>query len=107
MKRIGFSILALLLCLASRPDEGSRPRILGIARVNFYSTDLAPARDFYKTILNPQGTCLWCEGTPRTPLGIMLDLHQMLTLSAAQSTPPPNLLSEVDFAVEDLKKLRN
>lgn len=108
MKRIAFSILAMLLCLAGRPEEkGPRPRILGIARVNFYSTDLAAARGFYKEILDPQGTCTWCEGTPRSPLGMMLSLNQMLTLSTPQGTPPSSLLSEVDFAVEDLKILRN
>ena len=36
----------------------------------------------------------------------MLSLNQMLTLSTPQGTPRSNLLSEVDFAVEDLKVLK-
>src|SRR6266478_1690971 len=108
MKRIAFSILGLLLCLGGRPDEkGPRPRILGISRVKFYSTDIAAARGFYKEILHPEGACLWCEETPRSPLGIMLSLNQMLTLSTPQGAPPSNLLSEIDFAVEDLKVLKS
>jgi len=107
MKRIAFSILGLLLCLGGRPDEkGPRPRILGISRVKFYSTDIAAARGFYKEILHPEGACLWCEETPQSPLGIMLSLNQMLTLSTPQGTPPSNLLSEIDFAVEDLEALK-
>src|SRR6266478_1883682 len=108
MKRIVFSFLALLFCVVASADERHpRPRILGISRVGFYSTNIAAARGFYSQVLRPEGACLWCEQTPRSPLGIMLSLNQMLILSAPQETPPSNLLSEIDFAVEDLKVLKS
>ncbi len=108
MKRIVFSFLALLFCVVASADERHpRPPILGISRVGFYSTNIAAARGFYSQVLRPEGACLWCEQTPRSPLGIMLSLNQMLILSAPQETPPSNLLSEIDFAVEDLKVLKS
>jgi len=108
MKRFVFSFLAFLLCTAASADEKRlRPRILGISRVEFYSTNFAAARGFYSKVLHPEGECLWREQIPRSPLSIMLSLNQMLTLSTAQGAPPSNLLSEIDFAVEDLKALKS
>src|SRR5712692_7300338 len=108
MTRVLFSFSALLLCIVASADEKQpRPRILGISRVEFYSTNIAAARGFYSELLHPEGECLWCEQIPRSPLGIMLSLNQMLTLSTAQGIPPSNLLSEIDFAVEDLKVLKS
>src|SRR6266436_4496959 len=108
MRRVVFSFLALLLCsVASADEKQPRPRILGISRVQFYSTNIAAARGFYSQVLHPEGECLWCEEIPRSPLGIMLSLNQMLTLSTAQGTPPSNLLSEIDFAVEDVEVLKS
>src|SRR5260370_5641075 len=108
MKRVVFSFLALLLCTVASADEKQpRPRILGISRVEFYSTNIAAARRFYSEVLHPEGECLWCEQIPRSPLAIMLSLNQMLTLSTAPGPPPSNLLSEIDFAVEDLKVLKS
>lgn len=108
MKRFVTSFLAFLLCTAASADEKRvRPRILGISRVEFYSTNIAAARGFYSKVLHPEGECLWCEQIPRSPVSIMLSLNQMLTLSTAQGAPPSNLLSEIDFAVEDLKALKS
>jgi catechol 2,3-dioxygenase-like lactoylglutathione lyase family enzyme len=108
MKRFLFSFLAFLLCTVTSADEKRlRPRILGISRVEFYSTNISAARSFYSKVLHPEGECLWCEQSPRSPLSIMLSLNQMLTLSTAQGALLSNLLSEVDFAVEDLKALKS
>jgi catechol 2,3-dioxygenase-like lactoylglutathione lyase family enzyme len=108
MKRFVFSFLAFLLCTVASADEKPlRPRILGVSRVEFYSTNIAAARGFYSKVLHPEGECLWCEQIPRSPLSIMLSLNQMLTLSTAQGAPPSNLLSEIDFAVEDLEVLKS
>src|SRR5260370_16767486 len=107
MKRIVFSFWVFLLCtVASEDEKRLRPRILGISRVEFYSTNIAAARGFYSKVLHPEGECLWCEQIPRSPLSIMLSLNQMLTLSTPQGPPPSNLLSEIDFAVEDLEALK-
>ena len=108
MKRIVFSFLALLLCIGSGADEKHpRPRILGISRVQFYSTNIAAARGFYAQVLRPEGTCLWCEQIPRPPLNLLLSLRQMLILSTPPNAPPPNLLYEIDFAVDDVKAMKS
>src|SRR5260370_24091594 len=108
MNGVVFWFWAGLLCTVEGADEKHPGRgILGIARVDFYSTNIPGARRFYSEVLHPEGECLWCEQIPRSPLGIMLSLNQMLTLSTAQGTPPSNLLSEIDFAVEDLKVLKS
>ena len=108
MKRTVTSLLVLFLCLSAKADEKHpRPRILGISRVEFYSTNIAAARSFYSQVLRPEGTCLWCEQIPRSPLTMLLSLKQMLTVSTPPSALPPNLLYEVDFAVEDVKSMKD
>jgi catechol 2,3-dioxygenase-like lactoylglutathione lyase family enzyme len=108
MKRIVFSSLALLFCIGSSADEKHpRPRILAISRVEFYSTNIAATRSFYSQVVSPEGTCLWCEQLPRSPLTIFLSPRQMLTLATPPNAPPPNLLYEIDFAVDDVKAMEN
>jgi catechol 2,3-dioxygenase-like lactoylglutathione lyase family enzyme len=108
MKRIATFLVALLFCLAGNADEKHpRPRILGIARVGFYSTNIAAARNFYSHVLRPEGACLWCEQIPRSPLSIILSRDQILTLFAPPQTPPSQLLSEIDFAVSDVKVMKS
>lgn len=108
MKRTVTSLLVLLLCLSAKADEKRpRPRILGISRVEFYSSNIAAARSFYSQVLRPEGTCLWCEQIPQSPLTMLLSLKQTLTLSTPPSALPPNLLYEVDFAVEDVKSMKD
>jgi len=107
MKRLVTIVLAVFFCLSFNADEQHpRPRILGIARVEFYSTNLAAARDFYSQILRPEGACLWCEQIPRSPLGIALSLHQALILATPAKTSPANMLYEIDFAVDDVNAMR-
>src|SRR6266478_2455854 len=108
MKRIVFSFLALLFCVVASADERHpRPRILGISRVGFYSTNIAAARGFYSQVLRPEGGCLWCEQVPQSPLTMFLSLRQMLTLSTPPNDPPPNLLYEIDFAVDDVRAMKS
>ncbi len=107
MKRIAMFLLALSFCISISADERHpRPRILGIARVEFYSTNIAASRGFYSQVLRPEGTCLWCEQIPQSPLTMFLSLRQTLTLSAPPDTPSKGLLYEVDFAVDDVRAMR-
>lgn len=107
MNRIAISLLALLLCLRGVADETNhRPRILGVANVQFYSTNIAAARGFYMQVLHPEGACLWCEEVPTSPLSIPLSSGQRLTLSTPPKTPPSNLLYELVFATEDVQAIK-
>jgi catechol 2,3-dioxygenase-like lactoylglutathione lyase family enzyme len=107
MKQLVTIVLAVFFCFSFDADEQHpRPRILGIARVEFYSTNIAAARDFYSQILRPEGACLWCEQIPRSPLGIVLGWNQALILATPRKTSPANMLYEIDFAVDDVNAMR-
>ena len=119
MKRIIFSSLALFLCLAcAANDKSNRPRILGIAGVKFYSTNLKATRNFYSQVLGSQGTfsdeCLWCETAPVAGPKLGLDLPliakinsgQQVLLTEAQGAPPTSLLYEVVFATDNVPAMR-
>jgi catechol 2,3-dioxygenase-like lactoylglutathione lyase family enzyme len=104
MKRIGFSLFALFLCMPGTADEGHpRVRIVGVSTVVFYSTDIAETSRFYRQLLRPPDHCSWCEPIfPRPGLfiGLTFDqgLLQGLTLKTPPAPPPSNLLYEIDFA---------
>jgi catechol 2,3-dioxygenase-like lactoylglutathione lyase family enzyme len=94
---------AIFVCAAPRPP--SRPRILGIAAVHLYSTNIAAARDFYSKSLNPGRLCAWCEEVPREPLAIPLNSHQVVIINSSPEPTPPNLVAEVSFTVDNLGEL--
>src|ERR1700730_5239457 len=123
MKRIVFSSLALFLCLAAGAnDKSNRPRILGIAGVKFYSTNLKATRNFYAQVLCPQGAfsdeCLWCETAPvegklespklglELPLIAKINSGQQVLLAEPHGAPPSNLLYEVVFATENVPAMK-
>jgi catechol 2,3-dioxygenase-like lactoylglutathione lyase family enzyme len=107
MKQLVTIVLAVFFGFSFNADEQHpRPRILGIARVEFYSTNIAAARGFYSQILRPDGACLWCQQMPRSPLGIVLGLNQALILATPAKTSPANMLYEIDFAVDDVNAMR-
>jgi len=85
--------------------QPARPKILGIASVRFYSTNVAEARDFYSKTLNPDGPCLWCEEAPRPPLTVLLNKDQMISIDGSPQPTPSNLVAEVSLAVDDLEEL--
>jgi catechol 2,3-dioxygenase-like lactoylglutathione lyase family enzyme len=107
MKQLVTIVLAVFFCFSFNADEQHlRPRILGIARVEFYSTNVAAARGFYSQILRPEGACLWCEQIPRSPLGIVLGSRQLLILATPPKASPASMLYEIDFAVDDVNAMR-
>jgi|HubBroStandDraft_6_1064221.scaffolds.fasta_scaffold03949_6 catechol 2,3-dioxygenase-like lactoylglutathione lyase family enzyme len=100
--------LVLFLTAASflaAQTQPARSKILGIASVRIYSTNVAGARDFYSKTLSPGGQCLWCEEAPRPPLRVLLNEDQMISIDASPQPTPSNFVAEVSFAVDDLEEL--
>jgi len=113
------ALISLIFCVSVVAQDGTpRPRILGIASVHFYSSDIQAARSFYSKIVHPEGTCLWCEETPMQgvnlgaqqtlflPLVVPLSSGQHLTLSKPIKAPPRNLLYEIVFATENVQAMK-
>jgi catechol 2,3-dioxygenase-like lactoylglutathione lyase family enzyme len=108
MKRAAFALVILICCLvSSAADQPKRPRILGIAKVNFYSTNVNEAVAFYRQVLGGQGT-LGDEPIGKRPFDtvpIFLLSGQVVSLSKAPNTSTPSLLVEIVFATDNLKNL--
>jgi catechol 2,3-dioxygenase-like lactoylglutathione lyase family enzyme len=99
-----FAIVLGAIFLSAAPKSPSRPRILRIAAVHLYSTNIANARDFYSKTLNPGGPCVWCEQVPGALL-IPLNKDQAVIINSSPEPTPSNLVAEVSFAVDDLSEL--
>ncbi len=110
MKRNFACIVILIFCAsAAGQTHPVRPRILGIADVQFYSPNISAAGEFYDQILRGQGT-FGDEPVGKDPLKIpfviFLRSGQAISLLKPLNTPPPNLLAEVVFATDNLKKMK-
>jgi catechol 2,3-dioxygenase-like lactoylglutathione lyase family enzyme len=119
MKCILASLTTFILCAsASAQKERPRPRITGIAAVQFYSTNITKALSFYTRVMSGEGTpsdaCLWCEKSSvggkkpviTFPFSVQLSSGQNLVLATAPKTPPSNLLYEIVFATDDVKAMK-
>jgi catechol 2,3-dioxygenase-like lactoylglutathione lyase family enzyme len=100
-----FAALLSAIFLSAATKPAPRPHILGIAAVHLYSTNIVGARDFYSKTLNPGGACLWCEEAPHSPLTVLLNKDQMISIVGYPQPAPSGLVAEVSFAVDDLEEL--
>ena len=107
MKRRLLALLATFLCLPLvAQDQRARPKILGIARVNLYSTNMAAARDFYSKSISRTDPCSWCEKRPREAELILLNGEQIVRVSMTTTPTPSSLLAEVAFFTNDLAAMK-
>jgi catechol 2,3-dioxygenase-like lactoylglutathione lyase family enzyme len=107
MKRVALATAIVLLVsgvAASPGDLPKRPRILGIARVQVFVTDISASRSFYSKIFNQAGDCNWCEKV--SDRNFMVNLFQRISLPQMPSPAPSNLIEEITFATDDVPKLR-
>src|SRR5438128_1439440 len=94
MKRSALLFAVLLCCsVTTSSDVAKRPRILGIAEVRFFSTDVGAARNFYTQVLSAKEI---------SPNAFTLNPHQVVALFDAPSPVPSNLLAEVVFETDSL-----
>jgi len=106
MKRLAFLLVVLLCCsVAPSSDSAKRPRILGIASIDFCATHPSDTRAFYRMILDARGPCHWCEEIPRSPMIVPINDDQSLMLWNSPTTPP-SLLTQVTFLTDDLAAIK-
>ena len=95
--RLAYLFTFLLCCsVPAESDTPKRPRILGIAEVRFFSTDIGAARSFYTQFLRAKEI---------SPNAFAVDPQQAVALFDAPSPIPSSLLAEVVFETDDLAKL--
>ncbi|MHB8500691.1 MAG: VOC family protein [Candidatus Acidiferrales bacterium] len=103
MKKAVLIIASLLLCFPAmaRRKPPKRPRILGIAGVTFFVSDISAAHKYYRNLIDPQRTCDYCENVPAQ--FVFLPSGQRITFKQMPSPPPSDLLAEVSFLTDDLE----
>jgi catechol 2,3-dioxygenase-like lactoylglutathione lyase family enzyme len=109
MKRLTAAslITAVALLLGSwvgAKGKPTRPKILGIVGLHFYTSDLAGARRFYSHILGKDLECRMCEEGALKPIGVRLPSEQYLEFAPAPNGTT-NFLAAIDLATPDLKAL--
>jgi len=109
---ICFLLLATIACAALFPfahravaKAAQCPRILGISGVTLLVSDVAASRATYTSYLAPRYTCDFCEDA-HFP-GFELGSGQTIALQPAPAPQPNNLVDEVFFLTDDLKRMKN
>ena len=110
MNLVCVTILMSWTSVAAQPQP-TRPHIVGIAQVEFYSTNLEATGTFYKTIFGSEGKADNCEwGNISQVIGhpnfSSLCSGQNLRLRKPPGPPSSALLAEVVFATDDVKAMR-
>jgi catechol 2,3-dioxygenase-like lactoylglutathione lyase family enzyme len=103
---IASGVIAVLSCSHVQANSGSgaqRPRILGIATVTILSSDVPAANKFYRQFILPHSVCESCQRPPIRFFGFVSGQRVELREAPAAAS---DLLLEVSFLTEDLRKLR-
>jgi len=109
MKRMLFAVLLFGSAIPAIPQEApARPRIFGIAKVEFYSSDLRAANKFYTPVLGimqptncPGGCDNLSPAQGFSPNGL-----QVIGLDPRPKPEGANRLEEITFATDNLAALR-
>ncbi|MGB7029337.1 MAG: VOC family protein, partial [Candidatus Acidiferrum sp.] len=106
MKRAALILVSLLLCVSAfaKRKPPKRPRILGIAGVTIYVSDVPEARKFYMKLIDPQHDCEYCEKAYSQFL--FLPSGQRITLEKMPAPPPSDLLANISFLTDDLEAFK-
>jgi catechol 2,3-dioxygenase-like lactoylglutathione lyase family enzyme len=109
MKRMLLAALLLGLATTAIPQEPpARPRIFGIAKVEFYSSDLRAANKFYAPVLGtmqPTNCPGGCDNLPPTH-GFSPNGLQVIGLDPRAKPEGVNRIEEITFATENIAVLR-
>jgi len=104
MKRSALLFAVLACCAgAASSDAPKRPRIIGIGGVTILASEISDARTFYRSVLDPDRSCNFCEEIPSSTLFLLGGQH--ITLEKSSAANLSSLLAEISFRVDDLQKL--
>ena len=109
-----FTCLAILMSCTSlaAQTQHARPRILRIADVELYSTNVEAAGSFFETIFSSKGTpANTCDWGNVSQVSGHFNFHsfcsgQNLTLGKPPSSLPTSLLAEVELATDDVRAMK-
>lgn len=102
------AILTLGSSLAAQDAAPERPRITGISHVGYFVSDLPKALGFWHDLLGyDQYTTLNRPGTDQVRIAfIKINDRQHIELFTDSPTAPPNMMSHLCFAVDDIEQMR-
>jgi catechol 2,3-dioxygenase-like lactoylglutathione lyase family enzyme len=110
VKRYAVLALSLLLCLiaTSAAQFGhhpppKRPKILGIAGVTLYVSDVEAAYKYYRNLIDPDHSCEYCANENLPHHVLFLPTGQRINFQKMPSPPPADLLAEIFFLTDDLE----
>lgn len=103
MKKTALILASLFLCSSAfaKRKPPKRPRILEIAGVTIYVSDVPEARKYYLKLIDPQHDCEYCEKAYSQFL--FLPSGQRIRLEKMPSPPPADLLADISFLTDDLE----
>jgi len=101
-------LLLVFACLATSAAQfplkkhapPKRPRILAIAGVTILVSDIEAAHRYYRTLIDPDHTCEYCDNG--SPTFLFLPSGQRIEFKKIPSPAPTDLLEEVSFLTDDL-----
>ena len=102
------AILVVLLsaCLGARAAEGRPPRIVGVAHIAYYVTDLNRARDYYENFLGfAEAFCLKDSNGSDHIAFIKMNDHQFIELYQ-EAAANHGYLHDVGFETDDARGMR-
>jgi catechol 2,3-dioxygenase-like lactoylglutathione lyase family enzyme len=106
---LGCALLLLLLaCLTSAAQfrhhpPPKRPRILGIAGVTIYVSDVEAAYKYYRNLIDPDHSCEYCANENLPHRVLFLPTGQRINFQKMPSPAPADLIAEISFLTDDLE----
>src|SRR5690348_17163586 len=94
------ALLVALLPLAAKKKPPKRPRILGIAGVTIFVSDVPAAHRYYRDLVDPDHSCDYCVSVSSPYL--FLPSGQRITFKNTPTPAPSDLLADISFLTDDL-----
>lgn len=105
---LGASLLLSSQVAFAQSVSPARPKILGVSHVGYFVSDLPKALTFWHDFLGfDEAWSLTKKDSTETRIAfIKINDHQHVELFNEPATAPPNMMSHLCFAVEDIEAMR-